>query len=225
MYRYLIEMLSLYQSGRVGEGGEKFNFLRKKSMKTNEMTPEQSLQLISDAITKSRKDFERNSGTPLVLWGCVVLVFSLLVWSVLEITANPLWNFLWFAIPIVGFPLSHFCVKHKVEQKGKNFINETIGMIWIGYGILATVLALILVFLIPEYVGAIHIAMLGYGAFMTGAILKNPYIAVGGLVTGIGGAVAMSLLHTYDYALVFAVASVVSMILPGVMMNRKANKK
>ena len=60
---------------------------------------------------------------------------------------------------------------------------------------------------------------------MTGAILKNSYIAVGGLITGIGGAVAMSLLHTNDYALIFAAASVVSMILPGVMMNRKANKK
>ena len=45
-------------------------------MEANSMTPEKSLQIISEAIAKSRRDFEKNAGTPLVTWGVIVLLFQ-----------------------------------------------------------------------------------------------------------------------------------------------------
>lgn len=36
-------------------------------METNELTPEKSLQIINEAIEKSRKDFEKNSGSPMII--------------------------------------------------------------------------------------------------------------------------------------------------------------
>lgn len=193
-------------------------------METNGMTPEKSLQIISDAIARSRKDFEKNSGTPMVLWGVTVLTFSLITWLLLRSTENPLWNFLWFGVPIVGWLLCKFCLKDKGINGAKSIINETIGEIWIGYGIFATVIALLLAFIAPQQIGTILIALLGYGTFMTGRILKNGYITAGGLITGIGGAIGLLLIQNYDSALIFTAASVSSLILPGMMMNRKANK-
>ncbi len=58
-------------------------------METNEMTPERSLQIINDAIEKSRKDFEKNAGTPMIFWGSIVLLFSITVWILLMQTGNP----------------------------------------------------------------------------------------------------------------------------------------
>jgi hypothetical protein len=63
-------------------------------METNEMTPEKSLQVISDAIARSRKDFEKNAGAPMILWGVVVLVFSIVIWLLLRSTENHMWNIL-----------------------------------------------------------------------------------------------------------------------------------
>jgi uncharacterized membrane protein (DUF106 family) len=63
-------------------------------MEANDMTPEKSLQLISEAISKSRRDFEKNSGTPMIIWGITLMVFSLIIWLILRTTGNPLWN-LW----------------------------------------------------------------------------------------------------------------------------------
>lgn len=191
-------------------------------MKTNEMTPEQSLQIISDAITKSRRDFEKNSGTPMITWGVIVLVFSFIVWIPLRMTGNPLWNFLWFAIPVVGVIVSLFKSKRTEIQGARNFINETKGQVWIGYGIFATVTALVLAFVAPQHIGTIIMSLLGYGTFMTGRLLKNAYITAGGMITGIGGTALLLLLETYDAILIFAGAALLCLILPGIMMNRKS---
>ena len=43
------------------------------------MTPVKSLQIINEAIEKSRRDFEQNAGTTMILWGAVVMAFSLAV--------------------------------------------------------------------------------------------------------------------------------------------------
>ena len=193
-------------------------------METNEMTPEKSLRIISDAIAKSRRDIERNSGTPMILWGTTVLAFSIAVWLVLRHTENPMWNFLWFGVPVAGWILSRFCIKDRCVKGVKNIINETIGNIWIGYGIFATSIALVLAFIAPQHIGAVMIALLGYGTFMTGMTLRNGGITAGGIITGIGGAAALLALETYDATLIFTAASIVSLIVPGIMMNLKAKK-
>jgi len=213
-------MLPIFPSGRGEKELEMFNF-NDLNMEIKEMTPEKSLQVISDAIAKSRRDFEKNAGTPMILWGVVVLVFSVVVWMLLRKTGNLMWNCLWFGIPVVGWPLSHFCLKGKEIRGAKNFVNDTIAQIWISYGIFAVVIALALIFVAPEHISGITMALLGYGTAMTGAVLKNGFITAGGFVTGICGVVAVLFFKTADATLAFAVASIVSLILPGIMMNRK----
>lgn len=125
-------------------GSKKFNSLTKHNlMETNELTPEKSLEIISDAITKGRREFEKNSGTPMIFWGCIILVFSIVIWMILKQTENPLWNFLWFGVPAIGWPLSLICIKDTGIKGAKNFINETVKQVWTGYGIFATAIAAI----------------------------------------------------------------------------------
>lgn len=219
MYRHRGTMLPIFPSGR-GVGKLKCLILNYLEMETNEMTPEQSLQVISDAIAKSRKDFERNAGTPMIFWGAIVLVFSVVIWLLLRTTDNLLWNFLWFGIPLIGWPLSHIFMKDKEIKGARNFVNDTIGQIWIGYGIFALLAAGALSFIAAEYIGVITMTLLGYAAAMTGMVLKNRFITIGGFITGIGGVVALCMFRTCDVTLAFSVASVVSLILPGIMMNR-----
>ena len=163
--------------------------------------------------------------TFIVLFSILFMViydpFSLAVWFLTRTTGNVCWNFLWFGIPVVGWPLSHLCLKDKCVKGAKNFVNDTIGQIWISYGIFAVVIALALIFIAPEHIGAITMALLGYGTAMTGMVLKNGCIMAGGFITGIGGVAAFLLLKTADATAIFAVASIVSLILPGIMMNRK----
>ena len=92
-------------------------------METNEMTTEKSLQIIGDAIAKSRRDFEKNAGKPMILWGVIVMIFSVLTWGVFRLTGNPVWFCLWFGVPIIGYPLTMLLVKKEKNKTTRNWIN------------------------------------------------------------------------------------------------------
>lgn len=193
-------------------------------MENKEMTPEMSFKIISDAIAKSRKDIEKNGGTPLIAWGIIVVVFSFIIWMLLRKTGNPEWNFLWFSIPIAGWPVSSIITKKNSTSAGKSFINRILGQIWMSYGIFATVLAAAFAFINPMQIGYIIAVLLGYASTMTGLILKNNFITVGGFITGIGCTLGLFYVQVYDATLFFAVAAVLNLIVPGIMLNRKVNK-
>ena len=191
-------------------------------MEANSMTPEKSLQIISEAIAKSRRDFEKNAGTLLVTWGVIVLLFSILVWLILQETGNMNWNLLWFGIPVVGWPVSLIQSKGKKKEVASTFIGKTLGNIWIIYGIFATVLSATFVIIEPAFCGFLTAVLLGFAATMTGIILKNNYITAGGLITGIGCTIALFFVERLDASLLFGVAALLNLIIPGFMMNKKA---
>lgn len=192
-------------------------------METNELTPEKSLQIINEAIEKSRKDFEKNSGSPMIIWGSVVLIFSIVILLLLKMTGNLSWNFLWFGIPVLGWPLSSLLLKGKCKNGGKSFISNTIGQVWITYGIFATVLSVVFAFMAPQFTGYITAVLLGFSAVMTGLILKNGYITAGGFITGLGCTVALFFANNEIIPLFFAIASILNLIIPGIMMNKRAH--
>ena len=191
-------------------------------MEANSMTPEKSLQIISEAIAKSRRDFEKNAGTPLVTWGVIVLLFSILVWFILQETGNMNWNLLWFGIPVVGWPVSLIPSQGKKKEVASTFIGKTLGNIWIIYGIFATVLSATFVIIKPAFCVVLTAVLLGFAATMTGIILKNNYITAGGLITGIGCTIALFFVERLDASLLFGVAALLNLIIPGFMMNKKA---
>lgn len=185
------------------------------------MTPEKSLQVISDAIAKSRRDFERSAGRPMVLWGIIVFVFSFMVWGLCAYSGKPAWNFLWFGVPVVGWPLTLLLVKNEKKSRAKNFVITTMAQVWTIYGIFATVLALALGFAgAPEYIACVITVLIGFAAAVTGILAKNHWITAGGIISGIGCTVALVLFKTNDMNLLFTVIALLNLILPGIMMNR-----
>lgn len=194
-------------------------------METNEMTPEKSLKIISEAIARSRRDFEKNAGTPMILWGAVVLIFSMAVWIMLKQTDNQSWNYLWFGIPAVGCLLQAVFIKDFSLKSGNTFLGKTLAQVWIMFGIFATAIAL--VFTLADAAGLIGltvIVLIGFAASITGLALKNNLITVCGVLTGIGCPAAMLFAGNYDSSLFLAASSVLNLIVPGMAMNRKADQ-
>ena len=70
------------------------------------MTAHESLQLISESLNKSRNDILRNSAKYFVLWGILLTATSIAIYLLWHFTGKPQWNFLWFAMPVIGYPLA-----------------------------------------------------------------------------------------------------------------------
>jgi hypothetical protein len=190
-------------------------------METNEMTTEKSLQIIGDAIAKSRRDFERNAGKPMILWGTIVMLFSILTWGVFRLTGDPVWFCLWFGVPLVGYPLTVLIVKKDKNKTTKNFVNQTLGQVWGIYGIFATALAVVFSFIDPTYIAFAIALLMGFATAVSGLILKNTWFMVGGLVTGIGCPIILTLVHSADLNLMFAAIALVDLLIPGLFINRR----
>ena len=78
------------------------------------MSAQESLQLIAETFNKSRKDILRNSAKYFMLWGALLTVTSLVIYLLWHFTGRPQWNFLWFAMPAIGYPVAALMGKYKV---------------------------------------------------------------------------------------------------------------
>lgn len=94
---------------------------------------------------------------------------------------------------------------------------------WTSYGIFATVLSAVFAFVAPQFTGYITAVLLGFAAAMTGLVLKNKYVTAGGFITGIGCTIALFFTAVEFTPLFFTIASILNLIVPGIMMNKKAN--
>lgn len=187
-------------------------------METNNLTPEQSLAIISDAICKSRREFEKNAGTPLIVWGSVVTLVSVAVWICLTVTKNPWWNMLWYAT-LIGFPIMLIFNKKDKQPKARSFVGSMIGYTWIAYGIFALGISLIGMFINPQGIGLSISLLLGFSAAITGFILKDYLIVTVGFITGLLGPLTLNHITGVDSTLILTACGIIDLLIPGIIMN------
>ncbi len=201
------------------------------------LTPEQSLAIITKSLEQSRKDMIRNAGWPMLLWGFLVLATSLLVFVLWSKTDNPTWNCLWFIMPVIGY-LSAWRLGKKKDKGVRSFLSDTIERVWLAFGILSIstpTLTIVLLNIInwctPDAVFNIYnipggipitliiVALLGLATAITGLVLKNGWIGAAGIICGTVG-VAFSLVARGPYeALLLTGIAVIGLIIPGFIIN------
>lgn len=171
-----------------------------------EMTAQNSLKLISETINNSRKDIVSRSGKYFILWGALLTVFSLVVYTLWKSSGNASWNYLWFAMPVAGYGLAALIKSKKAEIEPENYISKLLGGIWSAFGVFAiSVSAYTPIFLslnsnpIAEIAVGISltaeiILLFGLAECISGIAVKNWAITVAGFITGIGGLAIYSLM-------------------------------
>jgi len=153
-----------------------------------EMTASESLQLITETFNKNRKDILRGSAKYFLLWGALLTAVSLVIYFLWHNTGKPQWNFLWFAMPAIGYPLAALMGKYKTVQP-QNEVSKMLSYVWSVFGAFAVTLSAIAVTLVPMHVTLIIVIIMGLAECMSGVLLKNWAIIIAGFLLGIGGAV------------------------------------
>jgi len=182
-----------------------------------EMSAQQSLQLISETFNKSRKDILRGSADHFMLWGILLTLISLVIYLLWHFTGKPQWNFLWFAMPVIGYPLAALTAKNKPALP-QNEVSKMLGGIWTVFGAFSVTLSAIAVFLVPMHVTLIIVIILGLAECMSGVLLKNWPIIIGGFLLGVGGAVLAMLVKSDAQLLLFTLGGVL-LLVTGIIMK------
>ncbi len=182
-----------------------------------EMTAQESLQLIRETMNNSRKAILRNSAKYFLLWGTLLTVMSLVIYFLWHATGKPQWNFLWFVLPAIGYPVAGMMRKNDVAVP-QNEISKMLSSVWSVFGAFSVTLSVIAICLVPMNVSLIIVVLMGLAECFSGALLKNWPIIISGFLLGVGGAVIAMLVNSEAQLLIFTLGGVL-LALTGLIMK------
>ena len=201
------------------------------------LSPENSLRLIAETIERSRKAIAKNSGKPLILWGALVTITSVVIWGLWTKTGTPMWNLLWFAMTAIGIIGTYFMTRNQ-EKIPESDTKRILGSIWKWFGIFTTglyallwIAALILYARGAETVITINLTliialMMGLCGAISGSVMKMKAVTAAATV---GTALSVMLVLLVPdgspvQILCFAILGVIALIIPGVIFQKRAAK-
>ena len=138
----------------------------------NEMTAQQSLNIISEMINESRRTILQSSAKHFMLWGSLLIVVSLVIYWLWQSSGSPVWNVVWFVMPALGFPMVRI-LERKESDIPQSKINMNIGLIWLTYCIFAVCISVIAMLWIPMNITLILVVLVGFAEAISGFLLKN----------------------------------------------------
>ncbi len=207
-------------------------------MEDRKLTEKESLEVITSMIARTKQRY-LGSGNTLIMWGVLVVITSMLVWALLATTRQNAWNWLWFAIPVIGFPTSLIMKKRENREKGAiTYSDRVTSRLWTIFSI--SIILLTLVCLGFYLIGEIDcwIAMLVYSLLLApgseiaqGLVIKEKSLVFGGMIGLSVGLIALCCsvsqipLDANWFMPVFITAWIAMMISPGYILNSKSKDK
>ncbi|ROT25292.1 hypothetical protein EEL52_00970 [Muribaculaceae bacterium Isolate-113 (HZI)] len=206
-------------------------------MEDKKLTEKESLEVITSMIARTKARY-LGSGNILLMWGYLAVFSSILVWILLAATQQNVWNWLWFAIPVIGMPLTSIMARREKRTDGVvTYSDKITSHLWSIFGVSEIVLTLICLGF--SLIGGIKCwtAMIVYtiiaapfAEIAQGLIVKEKSLTWGGIV---GLAIGMVLVCCVTgkipllanwFMPLFILFWVVMMIVPGHIINHKAKK-
>ncbi len=193
--------------------------------------------MITSMIARTKARY-LGSGNILLMWGYLAVFSSILVWILLAATQQNVWNWLWFAIPVIGMPLTSIMERReKRTDCAVTYSDKITSHLWSIFGVSEIVLTFICLGF--SLIGGIKCwtAMIVYTVIAApfaeiaqGLIVKEKSLTWGGIV---GLAIGMVLVCCVTgkipllanwFMPLFILFWVVMMIVPGHIINHKAKK-
>lgn len=207
-------------------------------MEERKLTEKESLEIITSMITRTRERYI-GDGRIMLMWGYLTVVITAIIWTLIGVTHNPVWNWLWFLLWIIGGTLTPIMDKKMQHEKGfKNYSDIVTSRIWSTVGFSAIVAtAICLAFLLVGGIDAwsmmfaIALVIVPFAEIASGIVVKEKSLIIGGAIGLSAGLFTMACIagHVALYASwfmpLFIIVWVAMMIIPGHIINYKAKKQ
>lgn len=191
-------------------------------MEEKNLTQQESLEIISKMIKETRTNIEKGGGNIFLLWGYLWLVIALAVYLLIVQTGDYRAHWLWFAMPIIGYPAMYFMIKKK-RSNTVTFVSKTISKIWVVIGTCALFLSLFML-IKPSALPILFVMALimNAGVALSGLVLEYKPISVAGFL-GILLSFSLLIISGVEQILVFGGFAIIMLIMPGHFLNSAKN--
>ena len=182
-------------------------------MDNKTMNEQQSIDLFNEMIQISKFKMVKNAGTPFLVWGYMTVMTSLLVWYLLKETGNYYWQFLWLLMAAVSYPVTIYNQRKK-QRMAKTYIDRIVGYVWVVFGLCGLLISCVSMIYWSLPILFVILLMMGMGTTLTGLIINMKLVTVSG-VLGIFASLGCLYIDKFDQILLFALAFVFMMVIPG----------
>lgn len=164
-------------------------------MDDKKLTPQESMELITSMIQNTKQRVAMPDLRISIMWATVTILTAIAAWVLISATHNPWFNFVWFAIPIIGIPANVIlALKTHKNKMAKTYIDKISDGIWklVGYIAIGVTIGCF----IAQQCGypQVWIAMfyyafiiVGFGATATGLLLRENSYVFGGIFSIFSG--------------------------------------
>lgn len=189
-------------------------------MTQENLSPDQSLQLIRTMIDRTKENMSYNSIYYLV-WGWITFIACTGQFILKRIYHYEQHYQVWWLI-VIGVLFSViYSSRQEKKRKVKTYAGESLKYLWIGMGVSYFVLSMILTKIgWNNTVFPFFIMLYGLGTFVSGSIIRFSPLIIGGVIASILAIISAWL--EYDFQILFAAAAIlVSYIIPAYLLRKK----
>ena len=164
-------------------------------MEEKKLIPQESMELITSMIQSTKRRVASPDLRISVMWAALTIITAATAWILLSTTHNPWFNFIWFAIPVIGIPTNIILANSRREQiKTKTYLDKVSEDLWKCVGYIA--MGLTIGCFIAQQCGyqQAWLAMfyyafiiVGFGATVSGLLLRESSYIFGGLFSIFSG--------------------------------------
>ena len=193
-------------------------------METDKLSPEKSLELITQVIAQARNKFEEN-GFIYMFWGALVAIASIGQFVLLQ---YEYYNINWY--PYLLLPLgSVFSVVYYSKKKSKmkikvNLIAKIVSALWKILAVYMMILGFLFGNNLKESLIPVILILLSIGTVVSGTSIKSKLLLYSGIFVGLAAFFGFYLDRIYQ-PLLMGIVSIIAIFIPGIVLMLQYKKK
>ncbi len=191
-------------------------------MQTDKLSPEKSLELITQVITQARNKFEEN-GFIYLFWGALIAITSISQFVLLK---NEYYDINWY--PYLLMPIGSIYSAIYFSKRGKknkqNLISKIVSALWIVLSINIMILGFLFANNLKENLIPIILILLSIGTIVSGTSIKSKLLLYSGIFIGLSAFSCFYLEWIY-HPLLMGIVSIIAILIPGIILMVQQKRK
>jgi hypothetical protein len=191
-------------------------------METDKLSPEKSLELITQVITQARNKFEEN-GFIYMFWGALIAIASISQFVLLK---NEYYDISWYPYLLmpVGAIYSTIYYSKKKRKNKQNLVSKIVSALWIVLSINMMLLGFLFANNLKENLIPIILILLSIGIIVSGTSVKSKLLLYSGIFIALSSFLGFYLEWIFQ-PLLMGVVSIITILIPGIILMVQHKRK